>query len=55
VLIASTQRGPVHRYAGTATEVGHLIGHTVYEAAMEAGRRWQAYVRERTDKRQDLR
>jgi adenosylcobinamide amidohydrolase len=55
VLIASTQRGPVHRYAGTATEVGHLIGRTVYEAAMEAGRRWQAYVRERTDKRQDLR
>lgn len=53
VLVAATQRGPTHRYAGTATEAGYLIGRTVYDATVEAGRRWQAYVRERTAKRQE--
>lgn len=35
--------GPLHRYAGTVTEVGYLIGRTVYESTMTAGRRYQAY------------
>ncbi|MFB7817259.1 adenosylcobinamide amidohydrolase [Paenibacillus chitinolyticus] len=37
VLIASTQRGRLHRYAGTATYLGHMIGRSVYEAAMQSG------------------
>ncbi|KIL40528.1 hypothetical protein SD70_13310, partial [Gordoniibacillus kamchatkensis] len=46
VLVAATGRGPLHRYAGTATEVGYLIGRTVYDAVLDAGRRYQAYARE---------
>jgi adenosylcobinamide amidohydrolase len=47
VLIAAAGggSGPFHRYAGTATEVGYLIGRTVYDATLAAGRRYQAYVR----------
>ncbi|NHN34106.1 adenosylcobinamide amidohydrolase [Paenibacillus agricola] len=45
VLIASIGNASMHRYAGTATEVGYLIGRTVYEATVSAGRRYQAYVR----------
>ncbi|WP_405079672.1 adenosylcobinamide amidohydrolase [Paenibacillus chitinolyticus] len=37
VLIASTQTGRLHRYAGTATYLGHMIGRSVYEAAMKSG------------------
>ncbi|MFS0837663.1 adenosylcobinamide amidohydrolase [Paenibacillus sp. 1P03SA] len=37
VLIAATQRGRLHRYAGTATYLGHMIGRTVYDAAMQSG------------------
>ncbi|SEG73381.1 adenosylcobinamide amidohydrolase [Paenibacillus sp. UNC499MF] len=37
VLIAATQKGRVHRYAGTATYLGHMIGRSVYEAAMQSG------------------
>jgi adenosylcobinamide hydrolase len=43
VLIAALGSGPLHRYAGTVTEVGYLIGRTVYESTMTAGRRYQAY------------
>ncbi|MFC0211142.1 adenosylcobinamide amidohydrolase [Paenibacillus chartarius] len=43
VLIAAVGHGPLHRYAGTATEVGYLIGRTVYDAVVESGRRYQAY------------
>jgi len=32
IVIASTQRGREHAYAGTATKLGYLIGKTVYEA-----------------------
>jgi adenosylcobinamide hydrolase len=38
VLIASTGRGRLHSYAGTATQLGNLIGRTVYEAIMASGR-----------------
>ncbi|MFC5452500.1 adenosylcobinamide amidohydrolase [Paenibacillus aestuarii] len=34
VLIAATDRGRMHAYAGTATQLGYLIGRTVYEATM---------------------
>ncbi|WP_284641985.1 adenosylcobinamide amidohydrolase [Paenibacillus silviterrae] len=43
VLIAALGGEPLHRYAGTVTEVGYLIGRTVYESTMAAGRRYQAY------------
>jgi adenosylcobinamide hydrolase len=32
VVIAATQRGAEHAYAGTATKLGYLIGKTVYDA-----------------------
>ncbi|MFD0695891.1 adenosylcobinamide amidohydrolase [Paenibacillus sp. GCM10027628] len=32
VLIAATDRGRQYHYAGTATQLGYLIGRTVYEA-----------------------
>lgn len=32
IVIACTGRGQAHRYAGTATEIGYLIGLTVYKA-----------------------
>lgn len=32
VIIASTQEGPLFRYAGTATQLGHFVGRTVYES-----------------------
>jgi adenosylcobinamide hydrolase len=32
IVIASTQMGRKHDYAGTATKLGYLIGKTVYEA-----------------------
>ncbi|WP_253735698.1 adenosylcobinamide amidohydrolase [Paenibacillus sp. FJAT-26967] len=38
VLIAATQSGRAHLYAGTATLLGHMIGRAVYEAAMDSGR-----------------
>ncbi|MCR8643925.1 adenosylcobinamide amidohydrolase [Paenibacillus sp. N1-5-1-14] len=41
IVIAATGRGRSHRYAGTATWLGHLIGRTVYEAAMESGRKYE--------------
>jgi adenosylcobinamide hydrolase len=41
VLIAATQRGLACRYAGTATELGYLIGRTVYEAAVQSGRKYK--------------
>jgi adenosylcobinamide hydrolase len=37
VLIAAVQQGRLHRYAGTATQLGYLIGRTVYESVMESG------------------
>jgi adenosylcobinamide hydrolase len=39
VLIATTERGSIHHYAGTATRVGYSIGRAVYEAVMAAGKR----------------
>lgn len=38
VLIGVTGRGDLCRYAGTATRVGHMIGRTVYEAALQSMR-----------------
>ncbi|MNI36295.1 Adenosylcobinamide amidohydrolase [compost metagenome] len=38
VLIAATQRGNSYQYAGTATQLGYLIGRTVYESVMSSGR-----------------
>jgi adenosylcobinamide hydrolase len=40
IVIASTGRGRSHRYAGTATQLGHSIGRAVYEATMASGRRY---------------
>jgi adenosylcobinamide hydrolase len=37
VLIAVTQQGRLHQYAGTATQLGYLIGRTVYESVMKSG------------------
>jgi adenosylcobinamide amidohydrolase len=45
IAAAGSGGGPMHRYAGTATEVGYLIGRTVYDATIAAGRRYQAYAR----------
>ncbi|WP_442601334.1 adenosylcobinamide amidohydrolase [Paenibacillus sp. KN14-4R] len=44
IVIAATGRGRSHRYAGTATWLGHLIGRTVYEAAMESGLKYKEAV-----------
>jgi adenosylcobinamide hydrolase len=44
VVIAATRRGRAVRYAGTATVVGHAIARTVYDAVLDAGRRYQDYV-----------
>jgi adenosylcobinamide hydrolase len=38
VLIAATQQGRLHRYAGTATQLGYLIGRTVYESVIKSAR-----------------
>jgi adenosylcobinamide hydrolase len=38
VLLATTNRGVHCRYAGTATQLGYLIGRTVYEAMITAGK-----------------
>jgi adenosylcobinamide hydrolase len=40
VLIATTERGSFHRYAGTATQLGYCIGRAVYEAVTAAGRKY---------------
>jgi len=40
VLIAATERGRLCRYAGTATQLGYMIGRTVYESVLAAARRW---------------
>jgi adenosylcobinamide hydrolase len=40
VLIATTERGSFHRYAGTATQLGYCIGRAVYEAVMAAGQKY---------------
>ena len=32
IVVASTGRGPLFRYAGTSTLVGHLLGRAIYEA-----------------------
>lgn len=45
VLIAAVGEGPHYGYAGTATEVGYLIGRTVFDATVAAGRRYQSYAR----------
>jgi len=37
VLIAATDRGRMHAYAGTATQLGYLIGRTVYEGTIASG------------------
>jgi adenosylcobinamide hydrolase len=45
VLIAATGRGRPIRYAGTATELGHLIGRTVYDAGRSSAEgyfRWKS-------------
>ncbi|WP_248930897.1 adenosylcobinamide amidohydrolase [Paenibacillus hamazuiensis] len=44
VLIASIGDGPHHRYAGTATEVGYLIGKTVFDSTVAAGRKYRSYA-----------
>lgn len=36
IVVASTGRGRIREYAGTATWLGHMIGRTVYEAAIES-------------------
>jgi adenosylcobinamide hydrolase len=38
VLIAATERGDFHRYAGTATQLGYLIGRVVYESVLTSGK-----------------
>ncbi|MBD0381012.1 adenosylcobinamide amidohydrolase [Paenibacillus sedimenti] len=38
VLIAATGRGRLYKYAGTATQLGYLIGRTVYDATVASGR-----------------
>jgi adenosylcobinamide hydrolase len=40
VLIATTERGNLHRYAGTATQLGNLIGRTVYESVLTSGKEY---------------
>jgi len=46
IVVAATNRGlgRTREYAGTATWLGHLIGRTVYEAAMESGRNYKKAV-----------
>nr|WP_240344105.1 adenosylcobinamide amidohydrolase [Paenibacillus sp. SYP-B3998] len=41
VLIAATGRGRLHSYAGTATQLGYLIGRTVYEAIMQSAQLYE--------------
>ncbi|UJF36389.1 adenosylcobinamide amidohydrolase [Paenibacillus hexagrammi] len=38
VLIAATGRGRVLHYAGTATQLGYLLGKTVYDGLIASGR-----------------
>jgi adenosylcobinamide hydrolase len=46
VVIASTQRGAVqYAYAGTATQLGYLIGKTVYDAVKASTLRYLQEVR----------
>jgi adenosylcobinamide hydrolase len=40
VLIAANNRGSVHSYAGTATQLGYCIGRAVYESIMASGRKY---------------
>lgn len=42
VLIASTGRGDMYRYAGTATTVGYLIGKTVYDATIRSAKAYES-------------
>lgn len=37
VIIAATDKGGIHSFAGTATQLGYLIGRTVYEAVRISG------------------
>lgn len=41
VLIATTCRGHLYSYAGTATALGYMIGRTVYEAIMASGQLYE--------------
>ncbi|WP_235960222.1 adenosylcobinamide amidohydrolase [Paenibacillus silvestris] len=41
VLIATTCRGHLYSYAGTATVLGNMIGRTVYEAIMASGQLYE--------------
>ncbi|MCY9656393.1 adenosylcobinamide amidohydrolase [Paenibacillus chondroitinus] len=41
VLIATTCRGRLYSYAGTATALGNLIGRTVYEAILASGQLYE--------------
>jgi adenosylcobinamide hydrolase len=40
VLVATTERGSFHRYAGTATRLGYCIGRSVYESVMTSGTKY---------------
>ncbi len=42
MLIAATQHGETLPYAGTATELGQLIGKSVFTETKKAIRRYQA-------------
>lgn len=44
LLIAATQLGEKHRYAGPLTKLGQLIGYGVYEATKEAIATYNNYV-----------
>lgn len=48
VLIASSQTGELHQYAGPITALGKLIGHGVYTTMLEAIRNYKKEVGERT-------
>lgn len=43
IVIGCTGHSSERNYAGTATQLGFLVGKTVYEALMETGRKYLAY------------
>jgi adenosylcobinamide hydrolase len=50
VLIAATGRGRPIRYAGPATELGHWIGRTVYQATNASAKKYFDWVSNRPNK-----
>lgn len=45
IVIACTAKGKLHQYSGLATDLGFLVGRTVYKAVAEGISNWSAYER----------